>query len=455
MILTEAVRLFLRVILEFLVELYVFYFIVTFSLERAKYWALRFFGGFAAVALCGFALAFLYVYVGETVWGRILIYLALFALSVLHIRQCFAETTKKVILCCSLAYAAQNFAYKTFLIFWCLGEQTGVVRAWTEIAYRVVYDLFFVAMVAALYFFLIRKLTRRLRESRLDFRLLTISVVVLCITVILCSAEDVFFATLSGPRENAYDVFAYFVLRETGNIFSVLCCGIVLLLIEKTIDENQLKREVEQLQYAVRQGEKQYEMSKDTIDMINVKCHDIRYKINALLAERGSITGEDVKDIQEAISIYDAKTETGNPLLNVLFTEKSLYCEQNGIRFSCMADGAKLSFMQGGDLYCLFGNMIDNALEAVTMLSDKAKRVINVVIKTHEGMVLVQEENFYEGQRAARDGLLPTTKEDKWYHGFGMRSMRMIVRKYGGEMKVNVSGGIFRLTILFPDAQNK
>ena len=81
--------------------------------------------------------------------------------------------------------------------------------------------------------------------------------------------------------------------------------------------------------------------------------------------------------------------------------------------------------------------------------------VINVVIKTHEGMVLVQEENFYEGQRAARDGLLPTTKEDKWYHGFGMRSMRMIVRKYGGEMKVNVSGGIFRLTILFPDAQNK
>ena len=120
-----------------------------------------------------------------------------------------------------------------------------------------------------------------------------------------------------------------------------------------------------------------------------------------------------------------------------------------------MADGAKLSFMQGGDLYCLFGNMIDNALEAVTMLSDKAKRVINVVIKTHEGMVLVQEENFYEGQRAARDGLLPTTKEDKWYHGFGMRSMRMIVRKYGGEMKVNVSGGIFRLTILFPDAQNK
>ena len=85
-----------------------------------------------------------------------------------------------------------------------------------------------------------------------------------------------------------------------------------------------------------------------------------------------------IKDLENTISIYDANIETGNKLLNVLFTEKSLYCEQKGIKFTCMIDGQKLNFIEDGDLYCLFGNITDNALEAVTQINEIEKRIINM-----------------------------------------------------------------------------
>ena len=86
-------------------------------------------------------------------------------------------------------------------------------------------------------------------------------------------------------------------------------------------------------------------------------------------------------EIKKMIAIYDSKIESGNKMLDVLFTEKSLFCEQNNIKFSAMIDGSKLSFIEDGDLYCLFANLTDNALEAVSKITNKNKRIINIVVK--------------------------------------------------------------------------
>ena len=156
-----------------------------------------------------------------------------------------------------------------------------------------------------------------------------------------------------------------------------------------------------------------------------------------------------MEDIQKSVAIYDAKIETGNRLLDVLLTEKSLYCEQNGISLSCMADGEKLSFLEDSDLYCLFGNVLDNALEAVKRLEQKERRVINLSVKARGGMLIIQEENYFDGTITFEDGLPMTTKADKNYHGFGMRSIRMIVHKYKGELNTYTADGVFHLNILF------
>ena len=345
----------------------------------------------------------------------------------------------------------QNLAYKIYLIIWTAGEQLRLYDNWGnkfDLYYRLIYYSVFAVCAVVFWFVFIRRITAKLENRKLNYRMLVITVLVLGITVLLCSVEDLYFAELSVWRENRFDEYVYFVLRETGNAFSVVCCIIVLLLASKSIIENALLQELEYLKYTVRQGERQYQMSKDSIELINIKCHDIKYKLDALTAQ-GGMTPEAVKELRDSIAIYDSKTETGNQLLNILITEKSLYCEQNGINLSCMIDGVKLDFMETGDLYCLFGNLIDNALEAVKEIEEKERRVINLMVKSKDNLLLVQEENYYNGTREFEDGLPLTTKKDKNSHGFGMRSLRMIVKKYGGELAAYVSDDIFHLNIIF------
>lgn len=439
------------IIAEFLFEYSVFAVLFLYKLNRRNKFILRVVPGFAALFAIGLPVAWFYTLFGITLWGRIAVYIFLFAVFTFLAWLCFNENYLTVLFCCCMAYAVQNLTYKVYLIIWTFGEHLRLYDNWGsnfDLYYRLMYYFIFACCVVAFYFLFIRRVTSKLQSRKLNYRMLLLAFTILAITILLCSIEDLFFAQLCVERENRFDNPVYFILRQTGNAFSGVCCIIVLLLASKSIVENELLQEVEYLKYFIRQSERQYQISKDNIELINIKCHDIKYKLDALTAQ-GSMTSEALKDLRDSISIYDCKTETGNQLLNVLITEKSLYCEQNGINLSCMADGKKLDFMEAGDLYCLFGNLIDNALEAVKEIEEKERRIINLLVKTKDNLILVQEENYFNGTRMFEDGLPVTTKDDKNSHGFGMRSLRMIVKKYGGELTTSVEGNVFHLNIIF------
>lgn len=439
------------IIVEFLFEYTVFAALFLCRLDRRRRFVLRATLGLALVFAVGLPVAYFYTAFGGTVWGRILVYLSLFVVFTFFAARCFDERYLTVFFCCGMAYAAQNLVYKAYLIIYTLGEQFQLYDGWGEqfnLFYRLMYYGIFAAFTFLTWLLFIRRITAKLKTKEINNRMLVITALILGITVILCSIEDLAFAELCVWRENRFDNPTYYVVRQTGNAFSCLCCVIVLMLASQAIVESELLKEVEYLKHTIRQGERQYRISKDSIDLINIKCHDIKYKLDALTAQ-GNLSTEAVKELRDSISIYDSKIETGNQLLNVLITEKSLYCEQNGINLSCMIDGKELDFMETGDLYCLFGNVIDNALEAVKGIEDKDKRVINMVVKTKNNLILVQEENYFNGTIEFEDGLPVTTKADKTSHGFGMRSLRMIVKKYGGELTASVSDGVFHINMMF------
>lgn len=442
---SEIFRLYGMVIAEFLAELLIFCGMFLFRAERARgfWWKLAL--SLVAIFALGIPVAWFYTVFGETVWGRILVYLLLFAAVILLAKWCFSEKFFTVLFCCTLAYAAQNLVYKLFLLLWTGGEALRIFDTWgTNFAlyYRLVYYSFFAAAACLVYLFFVRGITKELQGCDLDHRMLAITVFVLGITILLCSLEDVFFSGLCVERENRFDRPEYVALRETGNAFSAVCCVIVFLLASKTVVARELGREVEELKYAILQSERQYRITKETIDLINIKCHDIRYRLG-MLAEQGS----GLEELKRSIAIYDSRISTGSPILDVLLTEKSLFCEQNKINMSCMIDGSKLSFIEEGDLYCLFGNLVDNALEAVKG-AEPDRRVIDLVVKSKDGLILIQEENYFAGALNFEDGLPVTTKEGTG-HGFGMRSIRLIARKYGGELSVSTRGEIFSLNIIF------
>ena len=113
-------------------------------------------------------------------------------------------------------------------------------------------------------------------------------------------------------------------------------------------------------------------------------------------------------------------------------------------------NGKKLRFMDPVDLYTLLGNALDNAVESIVRMEDKDKKVINFSIYEQGEIVLIRTDNYYEGKLLFKDGLPLTSKSNKFYHGFGMDSMRKIVEKYDGSIAVGTEAGIFTLQMVIP-----
>ena len=211
-----------------------------------------------------------------------------------------------------------------------------------------------------------------------------------------------------------------------------------------------LEAEKEVIIRLARERKAQYEFSKENIDMINRKTHDLKHQLQALSFVSDEERKQQIQETSRAIDFYDAVVKTGNEALDVLLTEKSVYCANRHIRLSCTVHTTQLEKIRVVDLYTLLGNALDNAIESVELLQDPEQKVISLSIRDQGSMLYIQLENYYAGQLNLQDGLPQTRKTDRENHGYGLKSIRSIVHAYGGELNLRTEGQIFYLEIMIP-----
>lgn len=232
-------------------------------------------------------------------------------------------------------------------------------------------------------------------------------------------------------------------------IYATFCCVAVLFGQLKQQKEAKFQTELALQQQMWSVHRTQYEMSRESIEAINRKCHDLKHQVAALKHIHDPRRQSEVIDsLQSAVNIYDAILETGNQILDTVLTEKSLICGNHDIALSCIADGRQLAFLDPVDLYTLVGNALDNAIEATVSLPAE-ERLIRLRVQEKAGLVLLQIENPYSGTIQLQDGLPLTHKADKQNHGFGVKSIRDITEKYQGILTLRAENGQFVLRITF------
>lgn len=150
------------------------------------------------------------------------------------------------------------------------------------------------------------------------------------------------------------------------------------------------------------------------------------------------------------LQTFDAEIATYNHALDTILTEKSLYCSSHDIQFTCMADGQLLSHMDTADVYSLFGNLLSNAIEAVSSLQNKERRMISLTIRRRNDFVHILIENYYDSRLTFNNGLPVSTKEDAHLHGYGLKSVRYLIEKYHGNLTINADEDVFHVNILLP-----
>ena len=403
------------------------------SMHRRARFGLRAWTSGTVLTLCS-SLVFYFGYVSE-VWliSNLAVYVAMFFMSLGFLAICFEEKFDVLLLCGASGYMTQHIASQFCQAF--LTPSADALNA--SLGALALFEAsnlpFFIAVYLVIWFIFARN-SRSLEDAgSARHSLFNLSAATLAVVLVLSAVRDAY----------ASESFALMVITR---IFSVFLCLTLLymrrMIIERreTENENELLREIGELR------EKQYAESRENIELINIKAHDMRHQLRKL-------QGADAKEIREIINIYDSAVKTSNETLDTLFTEKSIFCERHGITLSCMIDGDCLSFMTVGDICSIFGNALENAIEAVMELP-REERMISFRVRERMGMVAANIDNNYAGTIELVDGLPKSTKGDDHNHGFGVKSIRRTAEKYGGEATVTVDD-MFHLSILIPIPQEE
>lgn len=102
------------------------------------------------------------------------------------------------------------------------------------------------------------------------------------------------------------------------------------------------------------------------------------------------------------------------------------------------------------DICSIFGNALDNAIECELKIPEKEKRLIHVTVSQQRNSLMIRVENYYEGELKAKEGIFATTKKEKQFHGYGLKSIRYTANKYDGAVDIDTKGNWFDLKILIP-----
>lgn len=217
----------------------------------------------------------------------------------------------------------------------------------------------------------------------------------------------------------------------------------------KTIQEEEkckalLFTQVENMKRYIYQTEQHY-------DKMRSLKHDIGNHIMVLesLYKKGEKkeANEYAKKLAGQLNSTLGKIKSGNPITDVILTEKYAEAEAKGIEFSSNFYFPKDTAIDIFDLSVLMNNAISNAVEAANGCE---KPFVRICSYRKRNAYMLEVENSYTGKLNINDetGLPLTTKDKDGQHGLGLKNIKSIAKKYYGDIDIDYNNGRFKLSIM-------
>ena len=208
-----------------------------------------------------------------------------------------------------------------------------------------------------------------------------------------------------------------------------------------------MQKEMDTLNLLYERQREQYQVARQNVQIINKRCHELKLQIAALRQMSGAASDPPdpelkahIDEAEKAAQLYDASRNTGNEVLDVVLTEKSLLCESRRIQLNAVTDGSCLGFFEASDLYALFANMLDHAIESAVQVPEPERRCIDLLVCTRQSFVVV---NVISPDRP------PEAADTRATH-YAVKVTNRIVQKYKGTLTTESQNGFFAVKIIFP-----
>ncbi len=316
------------------------------------------------------------------------------------------------------------------------------VFGWQHAAFRIMWLVVIYGIVYAVVWWIFQRHARGEEPFVTDKELISYGIIGVAVFLI----SNLGFAPVRTPFSGQYSA-------EVFNVRTLIDLGGVAILYAYHVQRMDLRvrQELESVQSILNNQYVQYKQSREAMDLINYKYHDLKHHIIALRAEENTQKRNAYLDkMEEEIQNYGAQNKTGNIVLDTMLTMKELYCLKHKISLTSVVERAPLEFMDVMDICSIFGNALDNAIECELQIREKEKRMIHVSTFSQKNFLIIRFENYCEEKVDLKSGLPKTTKKDGRFHGYGLKSLRYTVKKYGGEVDMDIEDNWFILKILIP-----
>ncbi len=177
---------------------------------------------------------------------------------------------------------------------------------------------------------------------------------------------------------------------------------------------------------------------KDTYNNNLQLQHDFN---NHLLVIKRSLNNKAIKSYIQELEEHFSQVNfinSDNVVLNYIINSKLM--NYNGkFKFACFGD---LSTISDYDIVTIFGNLIDNALEAQKNINNK---FISISINELDDKIIISLKNTYSHKLKIENNIILTTKNDKKSHGFGLKNIENVIKKYNGDLHIEYDEKLFTI----------
>lgn len=272
-----------------------------------------------------------------------------------------------------------------------------------------------------------------------------------------------------------FDIFLYVIFRQYQNLLDDMAagdqkmfgtgagvsllviiviigaCGIVFLKYKMIQEENR--------NYLIRDDiyRKNYNDVEQVLKINSQRIHDMK---NHFAVIKELCRQESLVDLEKYVdNIYkdyfeiEYQSWTGNRILDIILNQKKEIAKRKEIDFNINTMLIPVIKLNEIEICSLFGNLLDNAIEACEKIIEKEK-FIDVKIDLQREMLFISIKNSIASKPIIEKGEFITSKDDKHIHGFGLKSVNRIVKKYEGIISYKIEEKIFEMDISFFDMIN-
>ena len=182
----------------------------------------------------------------------------------------------------------------------------------------------------------------------------------------------------------------------------------------------------------------QTEKYNQTIRILHDVDKHIRAIENLYGTEREHTAGEYAEAIRSTLAPLIPMSYTENPILNILLTDKNAVMQEKGIHSDIKIDNVELSYIEPIDITTIFGNLLDNAIEAAANVD--GEKYIFIKISAYHKMTVVHIENSCGNVKWKKR--MPVSDKGKG-RGIGLLNVKQSIDKYDGNLQLKQDGNKF------------